>query len=100
MTETAKALAHITGKTIVLVGALAPARFAESDAPFNLGMAVANGLVPVIVAMSGGAIQLPSLQAGTWGLGIGLMLLIGAVVGFLPAWRGMRLNIVDALAGR
>ena len=65
-----------------------------------LGMGVANALVPVIVAMSGGAIQLPTLQAGTWGLGIGLMLLIGAVVGFLPAWRGMRLNIVDALAGR
>ena len=65
-----------------------------------LGMVVANALVPVIVAMSGGAIQLPSLQAGTWGLGIALMLVIGAVVGFLPAWRGMRLNIVDALAGR
>ncbi|MEJ2459420.1 MAG: asparaginase domain-containing protein, partial [Novosphingobium sp.] len=32
-------LADIAGKTIVLTGALAPARFAESDAPFNLGMA-------------------------------------------------------------
>jgi L-asparaginase len=41
MTETAKALAGIEGKTIVLVGALAPARFAESDAAFNLGMAFA-----------------------------------------------------------
>lgn len=41
MTETAKVLADIEGKTIVLVGALAPARFAESDAPFNLGMAIA-----------------------------------------------------------
>ena len=41
MTETAKALAAIPGKTIVLVGALAPARFAESDAAFNLGMAFA-----------------------------------------------------------
>lgn len=39
MTETAKTLADIEGKTIVLTGALAPARFAESDAPFNLGMA-------------------------------------------------------------
>lgn len=39
MTETAAALAHIEGKTIVLCGALAPARFAESDAAFNLGMA-------------------------------------------------------------
>jgi len=44
MTGTAAALAKdaaVTGKTIVLVGALAPARFAESDAPFNLGMAFA-----------------------------------------------------------
>ncbi|MCJ2178858.1 asparaginase domain-containing protein [Novosphingobium album (ex Hu et al. 2023)] len=41
MTDTAKMLADIEGKTIVLTGALAPARFAESDAPFNLGMAIA-----------------------------------------------------------
>ncbi|MBH0112398.1 asparaginase [Novosphingobium sp. YJ-S2-02] len=41
MTETAKALASIAGKTIVLCGALTPARFAESDAAFNLGMAFA-----------------------------------------------------------
>jgi len=41
MTDTAKALAHLAGKTIVLAGALAPARFSESDASFNLGMAFA-----------------------------------------------------------
>lgn len=41
MTETAKVLAAIEGKTMVLCGALAPARFAESDATFNLGMAFA-----------------------------------------------------------
>lgn len=41
MTETARALEGLAGKTIVLVGALAPARFAESDAAFNLGMAMA-----------------------------------------------------------
>ena len=41
MTETAKILASIQSKTIVLVGALSPARFAESDAEFNLGMAFA-----------------------------------------------------------
>jgi len=34
------------------------------------------------------------------GLGLGLMALIGAAVGALPAWNAMRLNIVDALAGR
>ena len=41
MAESAKALGSIVDKTIVLTGALAPARFAESDAPFNLGMAFA-----------------------------------------------------------
>ncbi|MFC0684952.1 asparaginase domain-containing protein [Novosphingobium clariflavum] len=41
MTDTAKALEGLEGKTVVLTGALAPARFAESDATFNLGMAFA-----------------------------------------------------------
>jgi len=36
----------------------------------------------------------------TWGIGLLLMVVIGLVVGLLPALRGMRLNIVDALAGR
>ena len=56
MTDTAKALAGITGKTIVLTGALSPARFAETDAPFNLGMAFATAQVAppgVYIAMSG-----------------------------------------------
>lgn len=56
MTDTARALAEIGGKTIVLTGALAPARFAESDASFNLGMAFAAAqLAPpgVWIAMSG-----------------------------------------------
>ena len=42
MTLTAQALAHIPDRTIVLTGALAPARFSESDAAFNLGMAFAT----------------------------------------------------------
>ncbi len=41
MTLTARALSVIPDKTIVLTGALAPARFSESDAAFNLGMAFA-----------------------------------------------------------
>ena len=56
MTDTAKALAGIAGKTIVLTGALSPARFAETDAPFNLGMAFAAAQVAppgVNIAMSG-----------------------------------------------
>ncbi|MGE0774678.1 MAG: asparaginase domain-containing protein [Sphingomonadaceae bacterium] len=56
MTATADALADVAGKTIVLVGALAPARFAESDAPFNLGMAFAAAQVAppgVYITMNG-----------------------------------------------
>jgi putative ABC transport system permease protein len=40
------------------------------------------------------------VPAATWALGIGLMVAIGIAVGLLPALRAMRLNIVDALAGR
>jgi L-asparaginase len=56
MTDSAGVLASISGKTIVLTGALSPARFAESDATFNIGMAFAavQSLPPgVYVAMNG-----------------------------------------------
>ena len=46
MVETARALEAVNGKTIVLTGALQPGRFADSDAPFNLGMAM--GAVQVL----------------------------------------------------
>ena len=42
MTDTGRVLADIPDKTIVLTGALSPARFAETDAMFNLGMAFAT----------------------------------------------------------
>ena len=42
MVDTARALGAVAGKTIVLTGALQPGRFADSDGPFNLGMAVAT----------------------------------------------------------
>jgi L-asparaginase len=51
MPETAQALDGIPGKTIVLTGALHPARFRDSDAVFNIGCAV-------------GAVQ--TLPEGTW----------------------------------
>jgi L-asparaginase len=57
MTDTAAVLARtVPAKTIVLTGALSPARFAETDAPFNLGMAFATAQVAspgVYIAMSG-----------------------------------------------
>ena len=56
MPETAEALLGLDAKTIVLTGALTPARFRTTDAVFNIGMAVsavqtlASG---VYIAMSG-----------------------------------------------
>lgn len=40
MAVTAERLVGITGKTVVLTGALAPARFRTTDAIFNLGLAL------------------------------------------------------------
>ena len=56
MPQTAEALADLDGKTIVLTGALSPARFRTTDAVFNVGMAVATVQVAqpgVYIAMSG-----------------------------------------------
>jgi L-asparaginase len=56
MIATAKVLASIPDKTIVLTGALNPARFRGSDAEFNIGTAVGavQSLPPgVYIAMNG-----------------------------------------------
>ena len=56
MPQAAEALQGIDGKTIVLTGALTPARFKSTDAMFNVGMAVAAAQVAppgVYIAMSG-----------------------------------------------
>ena len=56
MVETARILASIPGKVIVLTGALNPARFRGSDAEFNIGTAVgAVQSLPagVYIAMNG-----------------------------------------------
>jgi L-asparaginase len=56
MTQSADVLKDVAGKTIVLTGALAPARFAESDAAFNLGMAFGVAQTAgdgVFIAMNG-----------------------------------------------
>ena len=56
MVETADTLKGIPGRTIVLTGALNPARFRDSDAVFNIGCAVGSlqCLPPgVYIAMNG-----------------------------------------------
>jgi putative ABC transport system permease protein len=65
-----------------------------------LGLLLAQVLLPAVNAGSGGRANFPPIGGATWALGLALMLGIGLVVGFLPALRGMRLRIVDALAGR
>ena len=56
MAATAKELARIRDKTIVLTGALSPAIFKDSDAIFNIGCAIATAQVAqpgVYIAMNG-----------------------------------------------
>ncbi len=56
MVETAEMLNDLPGRTIVLTGALSPARFKTTDAIFNVGMAVAavqTAATGVYIAMSG-----------------------------------------------
>ncbi|MDQ3617788.1 MAG: FtsX-like permease family protein [Pseudomonadota bacterium] len=65
-----------------------------------IGLGIASLLIAGVSAASGGIIQLDTVPPETWAMGLGLMLAIGLVVGLLPALRAMRLNIVDALAGR
>ena len=66
----------------------------------TLGLGLVAVLLPVIGAASGGMLQLPPVGMGTWITGLLMMIGIGVLVGVLPALRAMRLNIVDALAGR
>lgn len=56
MIMTAEALSRLKNKTIILTGASSPAKFIDSDADFNLGMAVGavQALKPgVYIAMNG-----------------------------------------------
>ena len=56
MPETAEMLSELEGRTIVLTGALTPARFRTTDAMFNVGMAVAavqTAQPGVYIAMNG-----------------------------------------------
>ena len=56
MVQTGKVLSTLTDKTIVMTGALSPARFRGSDAEFNIGCAIGavQSLAPgVYIAMNG-----------------------------------------------
>ena len=56
LTQTAEALVGVEGKTIVMTGALSPARFRATDATLNVGLAIGavQSLPPgVYIAMNG-----------------------------------------------
>ena len=65
-----------------------------------IGMGLAAIMVPVLAALTGGALPIGAIPVETWVMGLALMVGIGLVVGALPSLRAMRLKIVDALAGR
>ena len=77
--------------------------------PWLLGVSIALACMGVVMVGSA-AIAGGGVDAGPWyflsrhlmflAVGLGLAVLIGVVVGLLPALRAMRLKIVDALAGR
>ncbi|CAN5305657.1 asparaginase domain-containing protein [soil metagenome] len=65
MVETANTLDDLPGKTIVMTGALNPARFQSSDAIFNIGLAVgAAQIMPpgVYIAMNGCVFEAHSVR--------------------------------------
>jgi len=64
------------------------------------GLVLAMLVVRAIKASLGAMVPMMNIGASIWTSGLALMVGIGIVVGVLPALRGMRLRIVDALAGR
>ncbi|MFT4257688.1 MAG: ABC transporter permease [Pseudoxanthomonas sp.] len=64
-----------------------------------LGLGLARLILPGIASKAQGLLP-ASIPLQTWGVGLALIVLIGLVVGVLPALRAKRLKIVDALAGR
>ncbi len=66
----------------------------------GLGLSFASGVVHVLQRQIGTQLPMMPVGAGIWLQGVAVMVVIGLVVGALPALRGMRLSVVNALAGR
>jgi putative ABC transport system permease protein len=64
-----------------------------------IGMGLARVLLPGLASKAQGMLP-ATIPLQTWIVGLVLIVLIGLVVGVLPALRAKRLKIVDALAGR
>jgi putative ABC transport system permease protein len=65
-----------------------------------IGLGIAGGVVSAVQAKYGAEVPMLPVGLSSWLQGAVLMLIIGLLIGALPARRGMRLRIVDALAGR
>jgi putative ABC transport system permease protein len=65
-----------------------------------IGLFLSGLAVTAIRSKLGPLIPMLPVSASAWLEGIALMIIIGLIVGALPGRRGMRLRIVDALAGR
>ncbi|MBV8909712.1 MAG: FtsX-like permease family protein, partial [Gammaproteobacteria bacterium] len=75
------------GITLLLIGAAA-------------GLLFAGLVVSVVRLKYGTSVPLNPVGREIWLQGVGLAIAVGLIVGALPAVRGMRLRIVDALSGR
>jgi len=64
-----------------------------------IGMGLALLILPGLASKAQGMLP-PTIPLQTWIVGAVLIVVIGLVVGVLPALRAKRLKIVDALAGR
>ncbi len=65
-----------------------------------IGVLVAGSVASALEVTTGAVFPPIVSSLAVWVRSLALMLLIGLVVGALPAYRGLRLRIVDALAGR
>jgi putative ABC transport system permease protein len=65
-----------------------------------LGLALSAVVVSGVRSALGATIPMTPVAGAIWLRGLTLTMVIGLVVGALPAMRGMRLRIVDALSGR
>ncbi|MGH8182152.1 MAG: ABC transporter permease [Rhodanobacteraceae bacterium] len=65
-----------------------------------VGMLLSMVVVGGVKAALGASLPMANVGGSIWGVAIVLMIVIGLIVGVLPALHGMRLKIVDALAGR
>ena len=65
-----------------------------------VGLLLAGVVVSAVRLKFGTSIPLDPVGGQIWLQGLALAVLVGLIVGALPARRGMRLRIVDALSGR